>query len=377
MQENTKRNILLCAAAKGSFWTRLSFFIMGTGCIRYKQYVRGLIYLLTQIGFFCFLKNFALQYLSKFTTLGAETQRKVWNEDLQIYQRFPGDNSMLILLYSVLSLAVIAVFLYIWYANIRDSWHAQENLREGRKIASFRDDLHSLTNERFHITLLSMPMLTLVLFTLLPIIFMILIAFTNFDADHQPPGNLFTWVGMTNVTDIFLGNEIKTNTFFGLLGWTIVWAILATFTNYILGMLLAVAINSKLVKLKQVWRTCFCGSGECVAAGAGTDQRAAALPAGPDAGANCSRCGEYVDRHSLHHDDLFRGTDEHPRRAVRKRGNGRRGAGQKVHFHHAALYVLRDGPRDDHYLRDEFQQLQRHIPAHCRRPLLAGLLSGR
>ena len=32
---------------------------------------------------------------------------------------------------------------------------------------------------------------------------------------------------------------------------------IATFTNYILGMLLAVAINSKPVKLKQVWRTCF------------------------------------------------------------------------------------------------------------------------
>ena len=161
MRGNAKRNILISAAAKGSFWTRLSFFIMGTGCIRYKQYVRGLIYLLTQIGFFCFLKNFALQYLSKFFTLGTETQRKVWNEDLQIYQRFPGDNSM--------------------------------------------------------------PMLTLVLFTLLPIIFMILIAFTNFDADHQPPGNLFTWVGMTNVTDIFLGNEIKTNTFFGLLGWMVLF----------------------------------------------------------------------------------------------------------------------------------------------------------
>lgn len=73
----------------------------------------------------------------------------------------------------------------------------------------------------------------------------------------SPPGNLFTWVGMTNVTDIFLGNAIKTRTFFGLLGWTIVWAILATFTNYILGMLLAVAINSKMVKLKQLWRTCF------------------------------------------------------------------------------------------------------------------------
>ena len=257
MRKKSKYNILICAASKGSLWTRLSFIVMGTGCLRYKQYIRGLIYLLTQICFYFFFKNFALQYLCKFHTLGTETQRKGWNEELQIFQRFPGDNSMLILLYSVLSLAVVLVFLYIWYANIRDSWNAQQSLEQGRKIDSFRDDLRSLTHERFHITLLSMPMLTMVLFTLLPIIFMILIAFTNFDADHQPPGNLFTWVGTTNVTDIFLGNEIKTNTFFGLLGWTIVWAILATFTNYILGMLLAVAINSKLVKLKQVWRTCF------------------------------------------------------------------------------------------------------------------------
>ena len=48
-------------------------------------------------------------------------------------------------------------------------------------------------------------MLTLVLFTLLPIIFMILIAFTNFDADHQPPGNLFTWVGYDQRDGYFSG----------------------------------------------------------------------------------------------------------------------------------------------------------------------------
>lgn len=257
MGRNRKSGVLLNAAARGSVWTRMSFFIMGSGCIRCGQYVRGIIFLAIQVGFIFFIKNFALQYLSKFGTLGTATQVKVWNEELQIFQRFPGDNSMLILLYSVLSMAVIVLFFYCWYANIRDAWRAQEQLSRGRKPSCFRDDVRSLSNERFHITLLSMPMLTLVLFTLLPIIFMILIAFTNFDADHQPPGNLFTWVGMTNVTDIFLGNATKTRTFFGLLGWTIVWAILATFTNYILGMLLAVAINSKLVRLKRIWRTCF------------------------------------------------------------------------------------------------------------------------
>ena len=31
---------------------------------------------------------------------------------------------------------------------------------------------------------------------------------------------------------------VKAMAFFGILGWTFVWAILATFTNYILGMLL-------------------------------------------------------------------------------------------------------------------------------------------
>lgn len=257
MKRKSTQNVLLRAAREGGFFTRLSFLVMGAGCIRRRQYARGLLYLLTQIGFFFFFRDFALQYLRKFGTLGTETQRKVWNETLQIYQRFPGDNSMLILLYSVLSLAVTALFLYLWYANIRDAWNGQKCLAQGKPVSSLRNDLHSLTHERFHVTLLSMPMLTLVLFTLLPILFMILIAFTNFDADHQPPGNLFTWVGLTNVTDIFLGNAVKTRTFFGLLGWTVVWAILATFTNYLLGMLLAVAINSKPVKLKQVWRTCF------------------------------------------------------------------------------------------------------------------------
>ena len=257
MHREGKRHILADAAARGSLWTRLSFLVMGAGCIRYKQFVRGAAYLLSEVGFIFFFRDFALQYLSRFATLGTETQRKVWNEELQIFQRVPGDNSMLILLFSVLSIAVCAVFLYLWYANVRDAWRAQENTEHGCAIASFRDDLRAIRHEQFHVTLLALPMLTMVLFTVLPIVFMILIAFTNFDADHQPPGNLFTWVGMSNVTDIFLGNAVKTRTFFGLLGWTIVWAILATFTNYFFGMLLAVAINSKLVRLKKVWRTCF------------------------------------------------------------------------------------------------------------------------
>lgn len=230
---------------------------MGSGCFRFRQFGKGLLYLLSELAFFRFFFGFGWKYLSHFGTLGENTQLKVWNEELQIYQRVPGDNSMLILLFSVLTIAAAILFVYLWVLNLKSAGELCLLDAQGKHIPSFREDLKSLLDSRFHTMLLAAPMISLVAFTVLPIVFMVLIAFTNFDSAHQPPGELFTWTGLTNVTDIFLGNQTKTHTFFGIFGWTIVWAILATFTNYILGMLLAILINHKLVKMKKMWRTLF------------------------------------------------------------------------------------------------------------------------
>lgn len=237
--------------------TYLSLLVMGSGCFRFRQFGKGLLYLLSELAFFRFFFGFGWKYLSHFGTLGENTQLKVWNEELQIYQRVPGDNSMLILLFSVLTIAATILFLYLWFLNLKSAGELCLLNAQGKHLPSFREDLKSLLDNRFHTTLLAAPMISLVAFTVLPIVFMVLIAFTNFDSAHQPPGEFFTWTGLTNVTDIFLGNQTKTHTFFGIFGWTIVWAILATFTNYILGMLLAILINHKLVRMKKMWRTLF------------------------------------------------------------------------------------------------------------------------
>lgn len=237
--------------------TWLSLVVMGSGCFRFRQFGKGILYLLSELAFFRFFFGFGWKYLSHFGTLGENTQLKVWNEELQIYQRVPGDNSMLILLFGVLAIAATILFLYLWFLNLKSAGELCRLGAQGKHIPSFREDLRSLLDSRFHTTLLAAPMISLVAFTVLPIVFMVLIAFTNFDSAHQPPGELFTWTGLTNVTDIFLGNQTKTHTFFGIFGWTIIWAILATFTNYFLGMGLAILINHKLVKLKKMWRTLF------------------------------------------------------------------------------------------------------------------------
>ena len=248
---------LLQAFREGDAWTRLSAIIMGLGNLRRGQIIKGLLMLAFEVGFFLFHIFFGWQYLKDFGTLGTVSQRRVWDEAVQIYRRVPGDNSMLILLFSVLTLATIIPFVLIWEANMKSALKVQKQAEAGVKPNTFIQDLKTLLDERFHITLLTMPMISLAAFTVLPIIFMVLIAFTNFDETHQPPGSLFTWVGMTNVTDVFWGDALKSRTFFGILGWTLIWAVFATFTNYILGMILAMMINKKGIRLKKMWRTIF------------------------------------------------------------------------------------------------------------------------
>jgi arabinogalactan oligomer/maltooligosaccharide transport system permease protein len=253
----SKRPNLIGIIKHGGFSTKLSMLVMGFGCLRYGQVIKGLLYLAAQVAFIMYMVLFAQQYLVKFSTLGTEAMQRVWDEAAQIYRRVPGDNSMLILLFSVMSMLIAVGFIFIWRTNLRSSYLCERRNALGKPQPSFLDDLKTLLNERYHTSLLTLPMLMVVAFTVLPIIFMVLIAFTNFDANHQPPGNLFTWVGLDNFKNIFYGNPLWSSTFSKILGWTLVWAVFATFSNYIFGMILAIMINNKAVRLKKMWRTIF------------------------------------------------------------------------------------------------------------------------
>lgn len=242
---------------EGDFATRLSALVMGFGNLKNSQIVKGLIFLVSEVLFFLFQLSFALPYLLKLNTLGTAATKKEWSEARQIYVRTPGDNSMLILLFGVLAILLAIGFFFIWRASLRSAYKAQKLREKGEKLPTIKDDLNSLVNERYHSTLLTLPSLMVAAFTVLPIVFMVLIAFTNFDADHQPPGKLFGWVGLKNFTDLISGNPMMAGTFGKVFAWTMVWAVFATFSNYLFGMILAIMINKKGVKLKKMWRTIF------------------------------------------------------------------------------------------------------------------------
>jgi arabinogalactan oligomer/maltooligosaccharide transport system permease protein len=245
------------AIVHGDARTKLSVLIMGFGNFSRGQIIKGLIYLALEISFICYFVFFGWTYLKNFNTLGVATFYREWDEANQIYINVPGDNSLVILLFSVLTLLITAVMIFVWLGNIKSAYRAELQVKQGKKLPDFKSDMKDLLDKNLHITMLSLPALGVIAFTLIPIIFMICMAFTNFDRNHQPPGNLFTWVGFNNFKDIFWQNPVKSRTFFSLLGWTFIWAVCATFLNYILGMIVAMMINKKGIKFKGLFRTCF------------------------------------------------------------------------------------------------------------------------
>jgi ABC-type sugar transport system permease subunit len=112
-----------------------------------------------------------------------------------------------------------------------------------------------IVDKKYAQTLLAFPTIGVLIFTIVPLLYMILIAFTNFDREHQPPAHLFDWVGLKSLGDVLTGNYAVA--FWQVLGWTLIWAFFATFLNYFLGLGLAILINRKGTKFKKVFRTIF------------------------------------------------------------------------------------------------------------------------
>ena len=250
--------------AKGNALTKGSYAIMGLGHMGRGQAAKGIIYLLVEILFVLYMVFFGAPYLGKFFygfftkgTVGITETADYWNDDLGIYEKIVGDNSFKIILYGILTIFMIFFFLAIYLRSIKESRELEDMAKDGRKALSFRKEAGELLNEKFHIPLLSLPMLGLFVFTVVPLVTMIIIAFTNYDASTVVPQHLFRWVGFANFRDIFGGNSALSGTFLRVLGWTLICAFFATFSNYFGGMIVALLINKKGIKFKKLFRTIF------------------------------------------------------------------------------------------------------------------------
>ena len=244
------------ALSKGNGATKASALIMGLGNIVHKQVGKGIFFLGVEILYILFMIRYGLHNLAMLPSLGTVEQQEVWDEVQQVYLYTKGDQSILILLYGVATILLTVVMLWFWTESVKSAYTAEKLVRQKRRIPTFMDSLKSLLDENLHRLLMTPPMFFIGVLTILPLIFMICMAFTNYSKidDHLV---LFDWVGLANFATLFDGSSVLGSTFWSVLGWTLVWAFFATFTNYFFGMILAILINRKGTRAKGFWRFCF------------------------------------------------------------------------------------------------------------------------
>ncbi len=248
----------------GNWAVKLSFIIFGFGNFFYGQILRGILFLAFEIIFIWYMCipsggaywlgkcNWFVKDATVGTVQGSFQYDIIYDTDVWV----PGDDSVKVLLYGLLTVIFIVAFIYTWRLQVKQCRICMDITAKGKKIKSAGDDLKSLLDNDFHKTLLALPLTGILVFTVLPIIYMVLIAFTSYDAAHDGYSNLFTWVGWDHFNELFNFGTGGMGLAFGeILGWTLMWAFFATFTNYFLGMFVAIMINKKGIKFKKFWRT--------------------------------------------------------------------------------------------------------------------------
>lgn len=246
------------ALIHGDVCTKLSFIVMGAGNFLRGQLLRGFAFLALEAVFFWYLITNGLYWIHMLKTLGEVGPSMEYDSFYDTYVYTYNDNSFKILLYGILTILFIILFVIAWRMNIKEAFAAQKLKEAGKPLPKAKDDFKSLIDEKFYKTLLALPVTGIIIFTALPILFMILVAFTNYDGTHDGYyTNLFSWVGFQNYKTLFSNSAggSYASAFFGILGWTLIWAFFATFTNYFLGILVAMMINKKGIKFKKLWRT--------------------------------------------------------------------------------------------------------------------------
>lgn len=213
--------------------------IPGVGQFYNKQILKGLVFLILAVSF----GSVFFQYIG-FGYWGLITLGEIPKLD----------HSIFLLIDGIIAVLLTLMGLGIYAFNLYDAYHNGKRRDLGEGVNSVRQQYHNLIDNGFPYLMISPGFFLLIFVVIFPIIFVLLLAFTNYDLYHSPPANLVDWVGIQNFKDIFT-LDVWRSTFFSVLTWTIVWTFGATTLQVALGIFLAILINQKDLKGKVLFRT--------------------------------------------------------------------------------------------------------------------------
>lgn len=226
----------------------LSALFMGLGQITcQRQFVKGLFYALIEVLVLINASTFFVK-IKGLITLGEP------RPDLPITQR---DNSIFMLVEGIVFAVLTIAFIVLYISNIRDAVKTEKQHAKTKSYPNTRSFFSSLADKSFAAIGLSPVVVMITFFVVVPLLFSALIAFTNYSSpNHIPPANTVDWVGFETFRDIATLTTWK-DAFIRTAIWTVLWAILTTLTCYVGGMMIAMALLDKKIKLPRLFRSVY------------------------------------------------------------------------------------------------------------------------
>jgi arabinogalactan oligomer/maltooligosaccharide transport system permease protein len=227
--------------------TALGF--MGLSHILYlKEWAKGIIFSLIEVVFLI-LCPFFVKKLAGLISLGDP------QPNIPIRQR---NNSIFMLIDGILILAVIILFIITYILSVKSAEKSYHRYCIRKYFPSQKNSLSATINNAFPVLGLSPMFVLLLVFVVVPLVFSVAVAFTNYSAPaHIPPNKTVDWVGFGNFKVLLTGKTNWSVGFARIAVWTVVWAFCATFTCYFGGLLIAVMLNGYKYKVASVFRLFF------------------------------------------------------------------------------------------------------------------------
>ncbi len=213
--------------------------IPGFGQFYNKRIIKGLLFLIISAAFLIAFWDFLDIGIWGLFTLGTVPREH---------------HSIQLLIQGLISLIILAFGLGIYAYNFLDARKDAIAKEHGKTNPTLLQGVRDFYNNGFPYFMILPGLLMLLFIVVLPLVFMVGLAFTDYNQYNAPPRNLLNWIGFQNFIDL-VQIDIWKDTFFNVFTWTIVWTVVATTLQIVLGLFLALLVNDKRIKFKRTIRT--------------------------------------------------------------------------------------------------------------------------
>lgn len=216
--------------------------IPGLGQLYNKQKAKGGIFLGVTIAFLLYLVTIASGEIANLITLGSQRGR---------------DNSLFMLIRGSFHLIIIAIYLFFYVLNLKDAKDTAKRWNSGMPVTTtLKGMIQNIYENGFPYLLIIPSYIAMTFAIIFPVVVTLLIAFTNYDFQHLPPGALLDWVGFGNFSNIWQLSTFR-SAFGSVLSWTIIWALCASTAQIVIGILTAIVANQPFIKGKRIFGVIF------------------------------------------------------------------------------------------------------------------------